>query len=114
MVNNFNPQNPPTDFNIEMGIDWYVDELIKQKPEFNNLDSESLLAVKDDLKSRAENYINISILKNVPESKLDEFEKLLDANDASQIQSFCSQNIPDLNQVVAMALINFRDSYLNI
>ena len=113
-LNNIDPKNLPADFNIEMGLDWYVDELIKQKPEFNNLDGESLSAVKEDLKSRAENYINIAILKNVPESKLDEFEKLLDNNDANQIQAFCSQTIPDLNQVVAMALINFRDSYLNI
>ncbi|MFA5230179.1 MAG: DUF5663 domain-containing protein [Candidatus Paceibacterota bacterium] len=88
--------------------------MIKQKSEFNNLDDESIIAIKDDLKSRAENYINISILKNIPESKLDEFEKLLDENDAGKIQSFCAENIPDLNQVTAMALINFRDSYLNI
>jgi hypothetical protein len=88
--------------------------LIKQKPEFKDLNNESLSAIKEDLKSRAENYINISILKTIPESKLEEFEKLLDENDANQIQAFCSQNIPDLNQIVAMALMNFRDSYLNI
>jgi len=53
----------------------------------------------------------MSILKNIPESKLEEFENLLDENDQIKIQAFCSKNISDLNQVVAMALINFRDSY---
>jgi len=54
----------------------------------------------------------MSILKNIPESKLEEFEKLLDENEQSKIQEFCNKNIPNMNQVVAMALISFRDSYI--
>jgi hypothetical protein len=76
------------------------------------LDSEVIEQIKQDLRPRIESFVNISILKNVPEDKLEEFEKILDTNNPVQIQDFCSKNIPDLNQIVAIALANFRDSYL--
>lgn len=104
--------NLPSDFNIEMGIDWYINELIKQKPEYKELDNEVLEQIKKDLKPRVENYINTSILTNIPENKLEEFENILDTNDQIKIQEFLNQNVPDLNQVIAMALIGFRDSYI--
>lgn len=109
---NLDPQNLPADFNVDMGLDWYLNELVKQKPDFNDLDSEVIEQIKQDLRPRIESFVNISILKNVPEDKLEEFEKILDTNNPVQIQDFCSKNIPDLNQIVAIALANFRDSYL--
>jgi len=104
--------NLPESFNVDMGIDWYIGELIKQKPDFKDLDEEVIEQIKEDLKPRVESYINMSILKNIPESKLEEFEKLLDENEQSKIQEFCNKNIPNMNQVVAMPLISFRDSYI--
>ncbi len=112
-INNFDPKNPPSDFNVDMGLDWYVNELVKQKTDFNDLDSEVLDQIKKDLKPRIESFVNISILKNVPEEKLEAFEKILEGNDPIQIQDFCSKNIPDLNQIIAVALADFRDSYIN-
>ena len=104
--------NLPADFNIEMGIDWYINELIKQKPEFKDLDNEVIEQIKKDLRPRVESYINMSIVKNIPENKLEEFETVLDTNDQNKIQEFCNKYIPDINQVIAMALISFRDSYI--
>ena len=114
MVNNFDPQNPPADFNVDMGLDWYINELIKQKAEFNELETDVVEQIKKDLHPRIESFINLAILKNVPENKLEEFEKVLDTNDQNKIQEFCTKHIPDLNQIVAIALVNFRDSYLGV
>jgi len=76
------------------------------------LDEEVIDQIKKDLRPRIESFVNVSILKNIPEDKLEEFEKMLDTTDPVRIQEFCSKNIPDLNQIVAVALADFRDSYL--
>ncbi|MDD3156387.1 MAG: DUF5663 domain-containing protein [Candidatus Pacebacteria bacterium] len=85
---------------------------MKQKPDFNDLDEEVLDQIKKDLKPRIENHINMAILKNIPQNKLEDFEKIVDSNDQEKIQAFCNENIPDLKEVIAMALISFRDSYM--
>jgi hypothetical protein len=112
MENNTNFDNLPNDFNVDMGIDWYIDEIVKQKPDFNDLDEEVLDQIKKDLKPRVESHINIEILKNIPQNKLEEFEKIVNSNNQEEIQAFCNENIPDLKDVIAMALISFRDSYM--
>ncbi len=70
--------------------------------------------LKKDLKERVESYINVSILKQVPPAKLEELEKVLDINDVSKTQEFFQNNVEDLNQVVAIAMADFRKSYLGV
>jgi hypothetical protein len=36
-INNFDPKNPPSDFNVDMGLDWYLNELVKQKLKTNEV-----------------------------------------------------------------------------
>jgi hypothetical protein len=45
--------------------------------------------------------------------KLEDFNRLLDSADAEKIQAFCQANVPDLDDVLAKELLDFRNSYLN-
>jgi len=112
MPNNFDATSIPSELTAELGIDIFVNELIKQKKEFEGLSEDVLLSIKEDLKTRVESYLNISLLKYIPENKLDDFETAIDTNYANIIQAFCKKNIPNLTQVVALSLVNFRETYL--
>jgi len=94
-------------------LDLFVEKLIEEK-NYPELDEEVIAQMKSDLKDRAEEHINGAILAAMPPEKLEEFDKVLDAADADEIQKFCSENIQDSDQVAAMALINFRNSYLGV
>lgn len=99
---------------VDSGINWYIDQLVSQKPEFKDLDQDTIEQIKKDLKDRVESYINTSILKQVPPSKFEELEKVLDTNNATKIQEFFQSNVEDLNQVVAIAMADFKNSYLGV
>lgn len=89
----------------------FIDRLVDEKG-LNNLDSSILSQLKVDLAERLENIVNAAILAKMPQDKLESFEKLLDSGNDSEIQSFCAENIPDLDQVIAGELLNFRQTYL--
>lgn len=93
-------------------IDDFINDMVKEK-EFENLDQGVLEQVKKDLKDQVENHINAAILSEMPEDKLEEFEKLLDTKDSATIQQFVSESIPNLDVLVASELLNFRGLYLN-
>lgn len=90
----------------------FIDRLVEEK-KFENLDSEVVKQIKIDLADRVEDRINASILEHMPSDKLEDFNKLLDSEDAEKIQLFCQENIQDLDNVIARELLDFRSSYLN-
>lgn len=95
-------------------ITQFVDRLVQEKA-FTNLSAEVLAQIKEDLKARVEDKINIAILGALPPDKLAEFESLLDQkSDARKIQSFCRGQIANLDEVLAAALLEFRSTYLNV
>jgi len=71
-----------------------------------------MVELKNQLIMRAENLINASILEHMPKEALDDFEKVLEAGDDAAIQAFCKSNIPNLEEVVAGALMRFQEVYL--
>jgi ATP phosphoribosyltransferase len=92
-------------------IDDYINLIIKDK----GLDSESpevLAQIKSDLSESIENRINAMIITNIPEDKLEDFEKALDSNDQEKIQAYIKKEIPDIDQKVALELAHFRAFYL--
>ena len=93
-------------------LEVFLDRLIEEKG-FAGVEPEVLIEVKNDLRVRAEDRINASILASLPPDKLEEFERLLDGATDEEIQQFCQSNIADYDQVVAAALVGFRDTYLN-
>lgn len=48
--------------------------------------------------------INDSILRNIPDEKLPEFEMVLEEGDEEKVKSFIRQQIPNLEYVVTQAL----------
>lgn len=92
-------------------IESFINQLIIDK-DIRDVNEEVMTQIKSDLYDRAEDVINSHILKNIPEDKLGEFGALLDSGSDDEIQKFCSSTIPNLDAVVAGALLSFRDIYL--
>lgn len=94
------------------GLEDFVDRLVAEKG-MTNLDPEVLAQVKKDLLDRVEDRVNAVIIEKLPPESLEEFEKILDGADEKEIQPFCQQRIPNLDQVIAAELLAFRQTYLN-
>jgi hypothetical protein len=94
-------------------INIFVERLVTEK-KFENIDPEVMDQIKLDLLGRVEDRINATILEHLPPEKLAEFNKLLDGlNNENEIQLFCQNNIENLDEVIAEALVSFRSTYLN-
>lgn len=93
-------------------VDQFIDQLIEEKA-LKNISLEVMLQIKEDLADRIEDRINAVILANMPPSHLEEFDKILDSNDVEKIQLFCQSNVPELDNIIANELMNFRNTYLN-
>jgi hypothetical protein len=94
-------------------LDLFIDRLLDEKG-LTNLEPTVLQQLKIDLKKRIEDRINVSILNNLPQDKVKVFEELLDKAADNEIQDYIKQNIPNLEQVLAGELMQFRRVYLNL
>jgi len=92
-------------------IHQFVDRLLEEK-KMSNLEPEILEQARQDLIEKAEDSIKAAIFENLPSDKMEKFVQLLGSNDADLIQSFIKESVPDLESVIAKALLNFRHSYL--
>lgn len=92
-------------------IEIFVDKLVEEKG-FPELDSEVIVQIKKDLLDRVEDCINAAILEHMPEGKMKEFDALLDGANEKEIQVFCNDNIENLDEVIAKALVRFKEVYL--
>ena len=97
--------------NFSPAVEQFVDRLLAEK-KLANLEPETLQQAKADLAARAEDKIKAAIFDNIPADKLEEFNRLMEQPDAEALQSFIKASIPDLEQLVAQALMEFRASYL--
>lgn len=67
----------------------------------------------NDLNGRLQNHILASLMQAFPDDKADELEKFMDTNPAQpEIEEFFKNNIPNLNEVTAGAMLEFRTIYL--
>ncbi|MDP1707167.1 MAG: DUF5663 domain-containing protein [bacterium] len=89
----------------------FVGRLISEKG-LEGLDADVLAEVRADLLSRLEDHINATLLAHLPPEKVFEFEQVLDAGDEKQVQEFISATVPNANEIVAGALMAFRQTYL--
>ena len=91
----------------------FVNVLIAEKK--YQVEPEVLEQIKEDVLDRAENIINATIVANTPPEKLDELNRILDENGhQAALDEFCSTNIPELQQKIAEALVQFRKTYLGL
>lgn len=93
-------------------IEIFVDRLIEEK-QFGDLEPEVMEEIKKDLLSRVEDRMNMTILNELPEDALPAFEELLDKEESEEdMKKFISSKIPDLDEKIAKALVDFRNTYL--
>ncbi|OHA01526.1 MAG: hypothetical protein A3H71_03265 [Candidatus Sungbacteria bacterium RIFCSPLOWO2_02_FULL_48_13b] len=93
-------------------LDAYVGRLLEEKG-IKDVGDEVLEQLKKDLRDRVEDRINAATLEHMPPQNLEEFESLLDSGDDNKLQAFIREHVADLDQVIAGALVQFRNVYLN-
>ena len=100
--------------NANLDLSMFVDRLVAEKKFPEGLEKEVIDQIKADLLSRVEDRVNAVIINNLTPEKLEEFNKLLDGNIADEeMQKFCSDNIPELPQLIASELVVFKQTYLS-
>lgn len=97
-----------------LDLKMFVDRLVEEKKYPEDLEKEVMDQIKSDLLSRVEDRVNMVIISNLSEEKLGEFNELMDKNVSDEeMQKFCSDNIPNLSQLIATELVVFRQTYLS-
>ncbi len=89
----------------------FVNKLLEEKG-LTNLDPDILAEAKKDILEKAEDKIKATIFENMPEDKLDEFNSLMEANNEKNLQDFIKENISNIEELIAQALLDFKNTYL--
>lgn len=99
----------PTSSNIN--LESFADKLLQEK-KLENISAEVREQMREDLVDRLEERVNLALVQFMPPEKLDEFEQLVSSKNLEDIAKFCAENIPNLEQIIASELLNFRTTYL--
>lgn len=68
-----------------------------------------------DLYGRLQNHLMVSFMQALPNERAEEFDKFMSKEPKQEeIQKFFETNIPDLPEVSARALLEFKDVYLGV
>lgn len=94
-------------------LDFFIDQLMEEKS-FIELEQEVQDQIRKDLKEKAQDAVNVAIIRHIPSENIDEFRKRIKTEGAEELKVFCQQNIPNVEVVVAQALMDFRQSYLGM
>lgn len=94
-----------------MELEGFINELVEEKG-FGTSDPAVLEQIRRDLLESVERRIDAMILANLLPEDLAAFEEVLDTGSEEGIQAFVKEKIPDLDQKVALELLNFRTSYI--
>lgn len=91
----------------------FAQHLVKEK-DFQGLDQATSEMLVEDVYDRLEERVNAVILASLPAEKLQEFDALLNSGNREQVSDFCEKNIPNLQEVIAQALVAFEKTYLGV
>lgn len=110
------PQNSIAPFSYTryyaaMELEGFIDDLMAEKG-FDTEEPEVVAQIKSDLLESAERRINAMIMANLPPDDLSAFESVIDNGSEKELQAFVTERIPDLDQKVALELLNFRTAYI--
>lgn len=105
-------QETNQNLNAQQQLQSFVANLVAEKN--FEVEPEVLEQIKEDVYDRAEDIINATIMANTPPEKLEELDKLLDSGNQQDIENFTNEQIPNLQELVAQALANFRNTYLGL
>lgn len=97
---------------MKYDISTFVDSLLEAK-NFLEVNPEVLEQMKKDLITRVENRINAVIATNIPEDTREEFEKLIGSSASDEdVSKFCLDKIPNLQELIAKDLAQFKSVYI--
>lgn len=94
-------------------LEKFVEKVLEEKG-MGAVQPEVYTQLKNDLMGRAQTIVDATVLRHLPDNKIPEFEKLLDddATEPAALEQFCHTHIPNLDEIIAAALVNFRARYL--
>jgi len=95
----------------EVALDQFVTKLLEAKGIYG-LDAEVMDKMKNELLTRLSDWLNMAVIKALPEAVLPEAERLLDANDLNGLQALFQKEVPDLQQILTQEMLKFKDVYL--
>ena len=97
--------------NFSPVIEQFIDRLMEEK-NLVNLSPDVSAQMKTDLAKKAEEKVKAAIFESIPVDKLEEFNQVMEKNDEVELQSFIKAQIPDLEEITARSLLDFRSTYL--
>lgn len=99
---------------IPLAYDLFLNRLLEEK-HGANLDKKLSETMKIDLLGRLENHIMAYLIDAIPNDKASELQKLTEQNpDQAHFTLFFKENIPNMDEVVADALLKFKNVYLGL
>jgi hypothetical protein len=103
------------DLSVDEMINQFIDKMMVEMGMDKKMEGEAnvLAQFKKDLRERFDDRLNATILSQIPENKLEEFENLLDADDEKGLQEFCVKNIPSFPELITSELLSFRNRYIS-
>lgn len=104
--------NDTKNLSVDEMINKFIDQLVLDSGMNKDLEENVFDQLKKDLRERLENRVNAVMLSHIPEYKLEEFEKLLDADNEKATQAFCLENIPNLTELIAAEFLDFKSRYI--
>jgi hypothetical protein len=95
-------------------MDQYLNQLLSDQGVPADVDPEVRQELYNELASRVSDFINRRLVENMEESALPEFGTLLDQEpvDQQKLQQFMTDHVPNSNDIVTKALLEFRSIYL--
>jgi hypothetical protein len=95
-------------------MDQYVNQLLKDQGVPENLDPEVRQQLIAELNGRISDFINRRLVDSMSDEALPPFEAMLDQQpvDQQQVQQYINEHVPNMNDVVTKALLEFRTIYL--
>ncbi len=95
-------------------MDQFIQQLLREQGVSDTMDPEVRAQLTDELTSRATDFVNRRLIDAMSDEVAAQFNAFLDDESVTpeQVQNFVETNVPNREQVVASALVEFRSLYL--
>lgn len=90
----------------------FVKWVIEQKPELRDAPADVRVEIAQQLEQDLERLINTALIANMPPAELPYFEQLMGSGSQAQIQKFIEQKVPNMHEVIAKVMVDFREQYV--
>lgn len=97
-------------------LDLFAEQMMIDKGLRDEVDADVFSVLKDDLKDRLAMQINRAILVQLPDAKLEQLEKDLDANTATAdgFEKMAAESGVDIEKTTQDVMMAFRNTYLGL